>query len=71
MLDTSSKQFGIIKNNSLIYWETTIIKGTDSKNEYVLIYNVERDIKNTQEKFTLHKYGDSIKVVGYYINPVQ
>lgn len=71
MLDTSSSQFGNIESYSLIYWETTAIKGTNSKNEYILIYNVERDIKNTQEKFTLHKDNDSIKIVGYYINPAQ
>lgn len=69
MLDTSFSQFGNIKNDSLIYQQTNIIKGAHSKNEYVLIYNVNRDIKNTQEKFTLHEEGDSIKVVGYYITP--
>jgi hypothetical protein len=47
--------------------ETLVIKGTNPKSEYVLVYNVKRDIKNTQEKFTLHKEGDSIKIVGYDI----
>lgn len=67
MFDTSSSQFGNVKNDSLIYEQTNIIKGV---NEYVLIYNVSRDIKNTQEKFTLHKEGNSIKIVGYFINPI-
>jgi hypothetical protein len=69
MFDTSFSQFGNIKNDSLIYQQTNIIKGAHSINEYILIYNVKRDIKNTQEKFTLHKEDDSIKVVGYYISP--
>ncbi|REC52041.1 MULTISPECIES: hypothetical protein [Chryseobacterium] len=69
MFDTSFSQFGNIKNDSLIYEQASVIKGTNSRNEYILIYNVNRDIKNTQEKFTLHKDGDSIKIVGYYISP--
>lgn len=69
MFDTSFSQFGNIKNDSLIYQQTNIIKGARSKNEYILIYNVTRDIKNTQEKFTLHKDNDSIKIVGYFISP--
>lgn len=70
MFDTSFAQFGNIKNDSLIYEQTNIIKGTHSKNEYILIYNVNREIKNTQEKFTLHQQGDSIKIVGYFISPI-
>lgn len=69
MFDASFSQFGYVKNDSLIYEQANIIKGTHSKNEYILIYNVKRDIKNTQEKFTLHKEDDSIKVVGYYLSP--
>ncbi|WP_312079506.1 hypothetical protein [Chryseobacterium sp.] len=69
MFDTSFSQFGNIKDESLIYEQNNILKGTNSKNEYILIYNVTRDIKNTQEKFTLHKEGDSIKIVGYFISP--
>ncbi|KAA2220658.1 HAD family hydrolase [Chryseobacterium sediminis] len=70
MFDTSFAQFGNIKNDSLIYEQTNIIKGAHSKNEYILIYNVNREIKNTQEKFTLHQQGDSIKIVGYFISPI-
>ncbi|MDR3025264.1 hypothetical protein [Chryseobacterium sp.] len=69
MFDTSFSQFGNIKNDSLIYEQASIIKGTHSRNEYILIYNVNRDIKNTQEKFTLHKENNSIKIVGYYVSP--
>ena len=69
MFDTSSSQFGNIKNDSLIYEQTNIIKGINSRNEYVLIYNVKRDFKNTQEKFTLHKERNSLKIVGYFISP--
>ncbi|SHM70787.1 hypothetical protein [Chryseobacterium polytrichastri] len=67
ILNESSIECGNIKNDSLIYWQTLVIKGSNPKSEYVLIYNVKRDIKNTQEKFTLHKEGDSIKIVGYDI----
>ena len=67
ILNKSSTECGNIKNDSLVHWETLVIKGTNPKSEYMLIYNVKRDIKNTQEKFTLHKEGDSIKIVGYDI----
>lgn len=70
MFDTSFLQFGNIKKDSLIYEQTNIINDNNSKDEYVLIYNVTRDIKNTQEKFTLHKENDSIKIVGYFISPI-
>jgi len=67
ILNNSFMECGNIKNDSLIQWETLVVKGNNPKSEYVLIYNITRDIKNTQEKFTLHKEGDSIKIVGYDI----
>jgi len=67
ILNQSYIECGNIKNDSLVHWETLVIKGSNPKSEYVLIYNVKRDIKNTQEKFTLHKEGDSIKIIGYDI----
>lgn len=67
ILNISSVECGKIKNDSLIYWETVVIKGTNPRSEYILIYNVKRTIKNTKEKFTLKKENDSIKIVGYNI----
>ncbi|WP_027383542.1 hypothetical protein [Epilithonimonas caeni] len=67
ILDESSKECGNIISDSLIHWETVAVEGTNPKNEYVLIYDVKRDIKNTQEKFTLYKENDSIKILGYDI----
>lgn len=67
ILNNSFMECGNIKNDSLIQWETLVVKGSNPKSEYVLIYNITREIKNTQEKFTLHKEGDSIKIVGYDI----
>lgn len=67
ILDNASIECGSIKNYSLNHWETIIIKGNNPRGEYVLIYDVNRSIKNTKEKFTLKKENDSIKILGYNI----
>jgi len=60
-----------ILHTQLATWETLVSKGTSPQSEYVLIYKVNRNIKNTQEKITLQKNNDSIKIVGYDVNLTQ
>lgn len=67
ILDTSSAECGSIKSYSLSKWETFVVKGTNPRSEYVLVYDVKRTVKNTKEKFTLKKENDSIKILGYNI----
>lgn len=55
-------------NIQLLKWETLVSVGTNPKSEYVLLYKVKRNIKNTQEKITLEKDKNIIKIVGYDVN---
>ncbi len=57
-----------ISDTKLTTWETFVSIGTNPKSEYVLLYKVNRNIKNTQEKITLEKNNDSIKIVGYDVS---
>jgi hypothetical protein len=57
-----------ILNTQLTIWETFVSVGTNPKSQYVLSYKVERNIQNTQEKFTLEKDDNSIKIVGYDVS---
>ncbi|MBP2619398.1 hypothetical protein [Chryseobacterium jejuense] len=67
ILGSCSSECGEIKSYSLNHWETFVVKGTNPRSEYVLVYDVNRTIKNTKEKFTLKKENDSIKILGYNI----
>lgn len=66
--DYTLKEGGNLKNFILLEWNTLVVKGTDSKAEYVLLYNVEREKKNTTERIGLIKENDTIKIVSYYVN---
>ena len=68
MLNYTNKVGGKMLNNSLSNWETTIVKGTNPKADYLMTYYVKRDSINTQEIFSLQKENDSIKIVGYKID---
>ncbi|OCA79866.1 hypothetical protein BBH99_05325 [Chryseobacterium contaminans] len=57
-----------ISDTKLTTWETFVSIGTNPKSEYVLLYKINRNIKNTQEKITLEKNNDSIKIVGYDVS---
>lgn len=67
ILNTVSTECGYIKSYSLIHWETLVVECTNPINEYVLVYKVNRNIKNTKEKITLKKENDSVKILGYNI----
>ncbi|WP_312902856.1 hypothetical protein [Chryseobacterium taichungense] len=69
MIDDINAECGDkISNTQLTIWETFVSVGTNPKSQYVLSYKVERNIQNTQEKFTLEKEDDSIKIVGYDVH---
>ena len=60
---------GNLTNFTLEEWTTFIVKGTDSKSEYVLVYRITRDKKNTTERIGLIKEEDeAIKIVSYHVN---
>ena len=68
MIEWTKKEGGNFTNYQLSSWNTLIVKGTDSKSEYSLIYEVKRPLINTEEIFSLEKEKDKIKIVGYKIN---
>lgn len=69
MIDDINAECGDkISDTQLTIWETVVSVGTNPKSQYVLSYRVERNIQNTQEKFTLEKDDDSIKIVGYDVH---
>lgn len=62
-------KIGPVEDYTLSKWETLVVKGTDSKSEYLFTYDVKRGNETTHETFTMEKdkQGD-IKIVGYHIN---
>lgn len=63
------EECGNLTNFTLEEWTTFIVKGTDSKSEYVLIYKVTREKKNTTERIGMIKEKDeTIKIVSYHVN---
>ncbi|TXF79607.1 hypothetical protein [Chryseobacterium sp.] len=65
LYDISTECGSKVTNTKLKKWETFVSNGTDSRSEYVLLYIVQRNIKNTEEKITLEKENGNIKIVGY------
>ena len=69
MLDNISSECGDkISDIKLQNWETSVTIGTNSKSQYVLLYQIQRDLKPTKEKITLEKVKGDIKIVGYNVN---
>lgn len=52
-------------------WESFVSTGTNNKSEYVLLYRIHRNLKNTEEKITLEKAKNNIKIVGYDVSLVK
>ena len=55
-------QFGTIVTWNLVDWQTIDVKGTDSKTEYVLIYNVEFSSKSVIETFIMRKEDGKVRI---------
>lgn len=68
LISDSQQEYGIIKENNLEHWETLVVKGSNSKSEYLLTYNVTREYGTTKETFSMLKEDENIKIVGYHIN---
>lgn len=67
IFEVTRKKGGKIISNEIVYWKTFVVKGTDPKAEYRLIYKVKRDSATTNEDFALMKEGNKIKIVGYHV----
>jgi hypothetical protein len=67
IFNQSHEEFGNLTNFSLLEWNTFVVKGTQAKSEYLLVYQVEREKKPTVEKIGMIKENDSIKIVSYHI----
>ncbi|MGG5211020.1 hypothetical protein ACQWU4_19030 [Chryseobacterium sp. MIQD13] len=69
IINVSQNDIGRVEEYNLVKWETLIIKGSNSKSEYLLIYDVKRGSGKTEETFSMEKdkNGD-IKIVGYRVN---
>jgi len=65
LLDTAKIVNGSIESYILANWQTNIVKGTDTRSDYVLVYVVRRERKDTQETILFEKEGESIKITGY------
>ncbi|AZA48642.1 hypothetical protein EG346_10815 [Chryseobacterium carnipullorum] len=69
IINTTQNDIGRVEEYDLVKWETLIIKGSNAKSEYLLVYNVKRGMAKTEETFSMEKdkNGD-IKIVGYRVN---
>lgn len=67
IIETANTETGSIKNYTLLGWETTILKGTNPKADYLLTYYVKRRNLNTLETFSMQKENNEIKIIGYNI----
>ncbi|MET3538507.1 hypothetical protein [Chryseobacterium limigenitum] len=64
----SQNKIGKIQEYNLVKWETLVVKGSNARSEYVLTYDVKRDMGKTEETFSMQKENGDIKIVGYRIN---
>jgi hypothetical protein len=68
MITVSENEIGPITECNLVKWETLVVKGSNSKSEYVLTYDIKRSNGKTEETFSMHEENGTIKIVGYRIN---
>jgi hypothetical protein len=67
LFQASEEKLGSVKDQSLESWNTNVVKGTNSKSEYLLVYNVKRTKFNSKETLRLEKENDTIKILYYNI----
>lgn len=65
---TVQNEMGIVEDYNLQRWETLVVKGTNEKSTYLLVYKVKRQNGETVETFSLLKENEVIKIVGYNVN---
>lgn len=68
IISISQGEFGNIKEYNLKSWETLVVKGTNPRSEYILVYDVTRENTKTQESFSMVKENGVIKILGYNVN---
>lgn len=66
--DKVKSENGAIKDFKLSDCQTSIVQGTHTKADYLLTYDVTRDISNTKEVFLMQKQNDTIKIIKYRID---
>lgn len=70
LIHTAQQENGVIKEYNIKHWETLVVKGSDEKSQYLLVYEVTRESGKTEEIFSMHKENGIIKIVGYRINHI-
>lgn len=68
LISNAQQEYGVIKEYNLQHWETLVVKGSNSKSQYLLTYSVIRESGTTKETFSMLKENENIKIVGYHIN---
>lgn len=67
---SAQHESGTIKEYNLGNWETLVVKGSNAKSEYLLTYDVTRELRKTKETFSMRMENGVIKIVGYNINHI-
>ena len=68
LISVSNNEFGEISEYNLVHWETMVVRGTNAKSEYILVYDVVRKNAKTQEKFFMINENGVIRIAGYNVN---
>lgn len=67
-LKAKERKLGKYKDFTLKNWKTTSKKGADSKTEYILIYKVVYSNHESEEKISMVKENNEVKILGYNVN---
>lgn len=67
-LINKEKKLGEFKDYTLKDWKTTKTSGTESKTEYLLIYDVVYSNAHAEESISLVKEIEKVKILGYNVN---
>lgn len=67
-LKAKEEKLGEYKEFTLLDWKTTNNKGTNSKTEYILLYKVVYSKYQSEEKISLIKENNEVKILGYNVN---
>ncbi|HRB70957.1 MAG: hypothetical protein E2604_02210 [Flavobacterium sp.] len=67
-LINKERKLGEFKDFTLKDWKTTRTSGTNSKTEYLLIYDVTYSNAHAEESISLVKENEKVKIFGYNVN---
>lgn len=68
MLTATASKLGEIKSIYVVDCQTLIVKGTDSRSEYTILYRVERSKNASEEIIKMGKENNKIKIMAYKVN---